>query len=222
MYALGIILQNPGTGNGAPDALGYLNSVGLSVFLVGIGFILLLVAHWYRMKDNISRKENIKMKHGEKGADITQFQYMTRSELKEMVLREKEKKEALESEVVQADPDNEHKQIEIPTSTPSAAMVYRGRGTAVPKKEQEPESKDETPGIEEIKSQEPHTARPKAETSPKAELLGRLAMQEALDQPEEDEGKPKKPPPNPYHDKIERSILSNEPLDTLKGRSRKI
>jgi hypothetical protein len=180
------------------------------------------------MKDNLSRKDRVKDKFGDKSAasDVSQFQYMTRDELKQMVLLEKAKKEA------QAAGKNPESKMPVSSQagpslmgTSPGAMAYR-RSTSLLAPEAPPPEPEPVPSVSEPAANEmPAVIKPPVmpSGSPKTDLLVRLAMAEVKEiKSEDDEDKPPKPPKNPYNDRIERSILSNEPLENWKGKSRKI
>lgn len=92
------ILQAPARTGANPGDLGLLNTLGLAVFLVGIGLILLMVIHWYRMKETLARKQKTRLLKSAKTGEfdpLAQLQHMSREELKALVLKEREEKMAL-------------------------------------------------------------------------------------------------------------------------------
>jgi len=209
--------------------LGILNTLGLAVFLVGLALILLMAAHWYRMKDTVERKQKMHSKYGftDGKDDISQLQHMSREELKAMVIREKEKKEHEDTE---KSSENDAASPEpAPTATASSDSVV----TEALKTTAETVNYDtpKLPGFEEPGTGESDNTPgpPKIpETLPKealeAELLAKIVMPDEKE--EKDESIPVKKeltePKNPYIDKVERSPLSNEIPEEFKKKSRRI
>jgi len=180
------------------SSLGLLNTLGIAVFLMGIGLLLLLSTHYYRMRDAVEKRR----KHGGRryrfgdSADILQLQYMSREELKEMILRERQERLKREAAMkAQRDYDKD-------------ALL---QGVSEPESSDEPRPTVESDG---------GTVPPKT-PSPEAELLARMVIP-AEKEPEEEKVPKREPPKHPYHDKIQRSLSSHESLEEFRKKSRKV
>ncbi len=192
LYALTILLPPARTGAN-PGDLGLLNTLGLAVFLVGIGLILLLVIHWYRMKDALARKQKTRLLKSARTGDfdpLGQLQYMSREELKAMILKEREENAVLLNAAEKA-----RQSVEPIGGVPVA--LDRGASGPQPVPSKTPDQL----------RQMPDENLPAGLTSPPEE------------QPAE---QPKEPPKHPYYDKIQRSILSSELPEEFRKKSRKV
>jgi len=217
MYQLAAIIQSqPG---GAPSALGIVNTLGIAIFIVFIGLLLLMSAHWYRMKDQIDRKHRIQ-KRGMFGTDegrISQLQYMSRSELKEMIIKERAQVETETMKRPEPRPVKEGFEKLTPIGS-AGAPTYP--------------TEDAHPGpVAQTESGYTAPVDPAEYISPpappnEADVLARILMhgEAKADETEASEPKEKKDgkPSHPYSDRIERSISSNDSLEEFRRKSRRI
>ncbi len=213
--------------SGRAADLGTLNTLGLAVFLVGLALILLMAAHWYRMKDTIERKQRMHSRFGKGDGsdDISQLQHMTRKELKEMVRKEKEEKEQDEQQDGEEKGRDALTAAKPVTETPSDeekedALAKYFETPRIPVREiPKPDVPDESAAPE-----LPGPPESVPEAALEAELLAKIVM--PGEKEKDDEKKPGDreltEPKNPYIDKIERSPLSTDIPDEFKKKSRKI
>ena len=190
-----VILQSDQSTAGRAFGLEQANSLGFAVFIVGLMLMLLLVIHWYRQKAKIEKKGKPggKTNRFSQIDGVSQLEFMTKNELRQMIIKERERKEA----------EGEVEDISGAGSVAEALIV----ADIVPEKKPEPSSelnlfddqvlsagigkvKDESGGVE--------------------------------NEAEEPVQPVKRPVKNPYTDKIERTPLSTEFPEDFKKGSRKI
>jgi len=184
------------------SAVAILNSLVLAIFLVGIGLLILLQL-------NISRRNNPKTDKGKpvvkskKKPDeddlVAQLPYMSREELREMILKERALRLAASAPGQDSCP---------PTVVAEVAEPVAGLQPAVPP----------------APASAPDASSPSSETqqaepiSAEMSLLSNLALAATVEGKEESSHRPKPP----YHDKVERSMLSNEIPEEFRRKSRRI
>ncbi|MCX6646511.1 MAG: hypothetical protein NTY09_09160 [bacterium] len=197
MYAITVytFIQSglqPGTMAGD---LSIANQIGLAVVLICIGLLVLMFSHYYRMAG--SRDKQIK--NGKENYNpVAQFEYMSREDLKAMILKEKASREKAEDETGNTISND---------TKPEVQEAVQGRLFDL--------------------SEVPSESLPAAtqETSTDADLIAKLILPSQVDiekaKEEEEAIKPKREG-HKYIDKVERSLLSNESPEEFKQRSRKI
>lgn len=211
--------------NDPAGGLSEANNIAIGVFSVGMIVILLLLVHYYQRKGMVERKTRRKS-YGEKVEDpILQMPYMSREELKEMVLREKEKKQAERVKKLQEEQD---KRKELPQAAPpKPTMLFPAMQAASHSLVNlNPESKDQTgetdqgklpPQLamyEEILKGNPVTG---------ADVISKVVMSAEIEKAKaEAESEELVEPKRGKMSNVERSMLSNETPDDFKKRSRKI
>lgn len=186
-----------------PSALGTLNTLGLAVFLIGVGLMLLISAHYYRQRGMIDRKHKYKRRYGSSSAEydpVYQLQFMSRDELREMVLKEREGKEAATGK------------SEEPEAPPLIELGTAEGGTA-----EEPAAEQPDKRVDESEEVRPEEA-PAPRESSEAAVLAQLGMAGAT----EDGTEPEEQPKPKHHDQVQRSALSNELPEEFRRKSRKI
>jgi len=217
MYALALIIQaQPG---GAPSALGIMNTLGIAIFIVFIGLLLLMSAHWYRMKDQIDRKHRIQKRgmFGNEEGRISQLQYMSRSELKEMILKERAQVESETMKKPEPAPQEDEFEKLAPIGSTSAPVqpIEDVRSRPVMQTE---------PGY--AQPLEPEVQTPPPRSPNEADVLARILMhgEEKAEEGEASEPREKKEAKqsHPYSDRVERSISSNDSLEEFRRKSRRI
>lgn len=95
----------PGTPTGN---LSILNSLGISVLVIGVLLIILFLMHYYRMRDNMKKSGKELKGKAAKWDPVSQYEYMSREDLKSMILKEKAEREKEEQ-------DSEIESIEVTT-----------------------------------------------------------------------------------------------------------
>lgn len=188
---------------GEPSPLLILLKVWVAVTLVGLGIIILIVSNYYIRRDSVTGRRGDKWhpRRRSRASDdpIMQFKHMTREEMKEMMLREKELKA--------------QKTGSVGESSGSEPLVILVEAEAVGTETQEPDSRQVVAGAPE--------ADLKAPASEEAVLTAKLAMKE--DEPEAKPPASQKQPPKGYKsDRVIRGALSNEMPEEYKGKSRRI
>jgi hypothetical protein len=100
MYGLIMAIQNPPPMASAPSGLATANILALAVLLVALGLGLLLAANYYRRKGNIDQLRARRKRNETSGEAslVSQYAYMSRDELKEMILKEKQAVECAEGD----------------------------------------------------------------------------------------------------------------------------
>lgn len=206
MYVLTVIMQ--GDPGGTTNALGILNTLNIAIFLVFIGLLLLMSAHWYRMKDQIDRKHKVNNRAsiGRDEGAISRLQYMSRSEMKEMILQER-------SKAPQNPEETDQPEVPVEDEEKLTPIGYGGESELA-----EEEKPAESPG-----EAEPEPEAPPSREPSEADVLARILMEgdEGSDEEKQPEKKKAKPD-HPYSDRVERSISSNETLEEFRRRSRRI
>ncbi len=200
MLAVFAIIQAEPNGGSSASALGILNTLGIAVFLIGVGLLLLLSAHYYKMRDTIERKKKFSKRGfwGHESGDLMQLQYMTRAELREMVLKERAQQKGGKSEI------ERKKDWQFGLTDVSRRDEVEAS--------QEPVKRPEPPMVRE---------------STHADVLAKVLLtKEEPGEPEETPGKlsarKKESSQNPYSDQVQRSLLSNELPEEFRKKSRKI
>jgi hypothetical protein len=196
MVALLLTIQAQSESGASASDLSFLNTLGIGVFLIGVVLLLLFSTHYYRMRDLAEKR---KKRGGRRpgfgdSADILQLQYMSRDELKEMILKERE--ERLKREAAMK-AQRQHNSDTLPL----------GAG--------EPEPSNEPPPDAEVGQ----TVPPKTPPT-EAELLARMVMPAETES--EEETQKREPPKHRYSDQIERSLSSHESLEEFRKKSRKV
>jgi hypothetical protein len=210
MMLFNAIIQFPAETSTNPGALGVLNTLGLAVFLVGIGLIILMVTHYYRMRGNLQRREKDQPSRGSdrSGYDtVSQYKYMSREEIKEMVLKERAEQEQ-DSEKA----ESIQKEAEAPMASLSTHDSEALPSSDVATRE-EMKPGEETPTI--LDQEQPSYG------NSEIELLAKLTMP-SEDEDVEEENLSGKSPKQPPKDQVQRSILSNELPEEFRRKSRKI
>ena len=194
----------PGTPAGD---LSIINRLGFAIVLVFIGLLILMFSHYYRM---IGSRDDDGGKKKRKGYDpVSQLEYMSREDLKAMILREKAEREKAEAEAVDAVSD-----VKIP-----AVREKVEKDLLVDLVDESNESSDADPD--------------RAEATSGHDLILKLILEPEIGEEEskkdeaemkQDEMETKKPvhKEHKHIDKVERSLLSNESLEDFKRRSREI
>jgi hypothetical protein len=216
MYALAVIMQ------AQPDGvvgLSRVNTWGFLIFIAFIGLLLLMSAHWYRMKDQVDRKHRVN-KRGMFGTDerrISQLQYMSRSELREMVMKERAHAESEVAKKPEPQPRKEDYEKLAPIGSTTAPL------TAIEDPLTEPAAETESRTVEPVGPAQ-HIRPPRLPNE--ADVLAGILMhgEDRSGEKEATEPKEKKEVkrPHPYSDRIERSISSNESLEEFRRKSRRI
>jgi len=186
------------------SAVAILNSLVLAIFLVGIGLLILL-------QMNISRRNNPKTDKGkpvvkskkepDKDDLVAQLPYMSREELREMILKERALRPAASVPGQDSCP---------PSVVPEVAEPVAGLQPAVPPEPASGPAPDASSPSTETQQAEPISAE--------KSLLSNLALAAALEGKDESSRRPKPP----HHDKVERSMLSNEIPEEFRRKSRRI
>ena len=196
--------------------MGTLSTLGLAVFLIGIGLLLLLSIHYYRQRGIVEQKSKYKRKHGRSASEfdpLYQLQFMSREELKEMVLRERAAKQTAEGKAAEQGAQAEEQEDEWGASS----LVQLTQATANPVEQAPSPPSSERSSV--ALPEEPAPARePHSEQSAEAALLAQLSAEAE----EEQDEKPKEPPKPKYHDLVERSALSNELPEEFRRKSRRV
>jgi len=218
MFTLLYIFQTDPTTAGSASDLTKLNSYGFAFVIIGIMLMLLIVAHWYRMQAKIEKKK----KAGERQANLgisagdmtSQLEFMSRDELKEMVLRERAD-EAARSAQKGTDDLQDVTAGETPpqaTSTPQEPLLFGDDDIAVVNSETQIDGVTDLPGLK------------NEDSEISSEDLARLVTPDDIESeiPPEKPAKPAGPVKNPYTDKVERAPLSSDLPDEFKNKSRKI
>ncbi|MFH1676973.1 MAG: hypothetical protein ABIC40_08095 [bacterium] len=201
-----------------PAALGTLNHLGIAFFLVSIGLLILISVHYYRMKDSVERKRKFKDKHSKIESDpVMQLQFMSREELKSMVISEREKNPDGREE-----PSVASAQGALPVETSDDWITISTEILNPPVSTQqmlfpEPESGSDHKADSPFSPKSESVLAEEAKAPTDAELLANLVMPKEPDADEKKEGD--KPP---FKDKVTRSALSNELPEEFRRKSRKI
>jgi len=199
MFTFLLIAQADVTAVGNAKGLETLNSLGFAVFIIGLVLIYLLVAHWSRMKTNLEKKHKSKERKVKPGQDdgdmLTQLEFMSREELKVMILSERAK--------------NADKAVEAPVAGSAGAHPEITDGSNKAGDELllfnvSPSSGADATGVEMGK-----------------ENIGEVRVDEKVVTPAESPGRVA-PVKNPYSDKVERVPTFEELQDELKKTSRRI
>jgi len=205
-----LILQTPPTDSANSYALETLNQLGLAVFLVGIGLLILMSAHYYRMRES-GKSAGSRRKKRDTNDPLTHLGHMSKEELRMLALKEKEKADgAAESEGTST--DSSPHQLSLPGLQPSASTAS---GT-----------EDQTGAGAQNEGAADNEESERFSLSEQTELIARLLLPaEDSEAQETDPIETKKPAnvKNPYTDSVKRSPLSNELPDEFRsGKSRKI
>src|SRR3990172_5702998 len=99
MYLHAFFIQHPLSLATEPGALGSLSTVTMSVFAVFMIFLLWVTTHWYQRRGMVEKKKKRgrKVKGPARVDDsIMRLEFMSRSELRDMILREREQRGAVE------------------------------------------------------------------------------------------------------------------------------
>jgi hypothetical protein len=198
MYAITVYTYiqsglQPGTMAGN---LSIANKLGLAVVLICIGLLVLMFSHYYRMAGSRDKQ----VKNGKENYNpVAQYEYMSREDLKAMILKEKASREKTADETGNTVFDE---------TKPEVQEAVQGRLFDLP----------------EVPSESPPAAM--QETVTDADLIAKLILPSQVDiekaKEEEEVVKTKKREGHKYIDKVERSLLSNESPEEFKQRSRKI
>ncbi len=205
MFLLIALIQiplRPGTPTGN---LNILNNLGISVVVIGALLIILMLMHYYRMRDNRKKSGKVlKGKHS-KWDPVSQYEFLSREELKTMILKEKAEREK----------EEQVKDMEPMGNSNQAIAEY------------EPDL-DNTTLLESLESPADLTGSHKTN---EAELLATLVIPED-DKAEKDPEKVREEPPEvekPFEPpaykpgyKVERSSLSTELPENFPRKSRRI
>ena len=181
----------PGTVTGN---LSIANKLGLAVALICLGLLILMFSHYYRMAGS-------RDKQGKKGKEnynpVVQYEYMSREDLKAMILKEKASREKAADETGNT-VSNETK--------PVIQEAVQCRLFDLP----------------EVPSERPAAATQDATAD--ADLIAKLIMpaQVDIEKAKEEETIKPKLEGHKYIDKVERSLLSNESPEEFIRKSRKI
>jgi hypothetical protein len=199
-----------------PSPLGSLNTLGLTVFLVGIGFLLLLSIHYYRMRDTVKKDKSKKSKNREVDM-ISQLEYMSRDELKAMILKERNQRE----EEIKAAFD-----AEILPNEENSAVPEKGKELLLSFGKPPAEKTGQAQGSE-INQLSLFEPAEKKKISPDVDLIAKLVIppeEEIKKEKMAEEMKLKKGanPNPPYKDQVQRSALSNELPEEFRRKSRRI
>lgn len=212
MLNIAATIQSPPPFASAPSAFATMNALLLAVFLVGIGLLLLLVMNANKrgnLKGRIPKTGKHEGKRGSRDDLISQLPYMSKEELRAMVLLQKaapppqpETGQSAPTVTVLASP------AEIPVTASDQDLT--SLTSQAPICPPAAESLSSPPGPASVE-------QPRQLPPPEVTVLIDLAMAEA----KKEEGEPK-PPKHKYSDSVERSLLSNELPDEFKRKSRKI
>jgi hypothetical protein len=173
------------------------NKLGLAVVLICFGLLILMFSHYYRMTGSRDKKGKKGKKGKEDYSPVAQYEYMSREDLKAMILKEKASGEKAEDEA---------KELNSSGAVSSAREPVQGTLF--------------DPPVVPPASPEPLTS----ETSADADLIAKLLLppQVDIEKAKEEEAIEPKPDGHKYADKVERSLLSNESPEEYIKRSRKI
>jgi hypothetical protein len=212
MLNIAATIQSPPAFASAPSAFATMNALLLAVFLVGIGLLLLLVMNANKrghLKGKVPKTGKLEGRRGSGDDLISQLPYMSKEELRAMVLLQKAAPPP-QPETGQPAPGvtTGVSRAPTPVTAPDRDLIKLTPQTPTSAQAGEPESLP--PGPASI--EEPHQVPP-----PEVTVLIDIAMAEA----KKEEGEPKRPK-HKYSDSVERSLLSNELPDEFKRKSRKI
>ncbi len=212
MFNFMIFMQTVAREAGQPYALKNLNSLGFAFFFVGIMLIILLVMHWNRMKARIERKNpggmSKKKKYDENG--ISQLQFMTKEELKTMILKDREGPQESDAS---SDPESgaaeaaDLESMDDPFVDPDVVGDMEVAGDP---RESQP---TDVPGQVFMFDTPSDNEQPGSTFNPEAELIARLIMPDDIEKSEDTDIKPVPEIKNPYVDNVDRSPRSDEKLD---------
>jgi len=167
MFTFFLIVQADITATGRAKGLETLNSLGFIVFIVGLLLIYLLVAHWYRMKAKVDKRQKSKernVKPGREDGDmLTQLEFMSRDELKAMILSERAKNADKAVEAIGVGSTGAHPET---TDGPNIAQVDEkivtpagSAGQAAPVKNPYSDKVERVPTFEELQDELKKTSR---------------------------------------------------------------
>jgi hypothetical protein len=183
----------------APSGLAIANNIALTVLLVGLGLAILIASNYYRRREGLEALRAKRKLNESKGSDlISQFPFMSREELKEMILKEKESQAS-----TQPDESTDKKLITNADGLNSATIEIPDNPTSQP-----------------APSQEASQPAGSAESN-KMNLLIDLSLASAKEAAAKEPDKEEKSFP-PVREGVERSALSNELPEEFKRKSRKI
>ena len=174
----------------------------ISVTLVGLLIMILMASNYYIRKSSIISRRGDKWnpRHRTRSSDpAMQFEFMTREELKEMVLRERERKaRTAESERISSESEQHEKPAHVETA-------------GIEPQESEPRQ---------VMAGAPETDA-KAPVSEETVLMANLLMED--DESEKEPLPPRKRPPKGHKpESVIRGALSNELPEEFRGKSRRI
>ena len=212
-----ILLKSPGMASD-PAALGTLNHLGIAFFLVSIGLLILLSAHYYRMKGGVERKRKFKDKHSKIENDpVMQLQFMSREELKAMVMKERAKNPDGETgaSALSAQRASTIKTFDdwIAISPENTKRETSSQQMLFPETGLEPDPVTESPFSPKNDAEPAKKVTPPTDT----EILANLVIPKDIDADEK-----KDPEKSPFGDKVTRSALSNELPEEFRRKSRKV